>query len=92
MPCSTISTVLSHRIGDTVNWDNFDDLHTIGIDEISNRKGFKDFTAIVSAKNKHRELYILAVLDDRKQQTVLDFLQSIPENLKKTVQHVCTDM
>ena len=39
-----------------------------------------------------RLLRILAVLDDRKKQTVLDFLRSIPENLKKTVQHVCTDM
>lgn len=92
MPYSTISTVLSHRIGDTINWDNFSDLNTIGIDEISNRKGFKDFVAIVSAKDKHGVLRILAVLDDRKKQTVLDFLQSIPEDLKKTVQHVCTDM
>ena len=92
MSYSTISTVLSHRIGDTVNWGDFNDLHTIGIDEISNRKGFKDFIAIISAKDKHGVLRILAVLDDRKKQTVLDFLRPIPENLKKTVQHVCTDM
>jgi transposase len=89
---STISTILSHRIGSSINWLNFKDLHTIGIDEISNRKGFKDFIAIISVKDKHGNLCILAVLDDRKKQTVLDFLKSIPEDLKKTVQSVCTDM
>jgi transposase len=67
-------------------------LHTIGIDEISNRKGHKDFVAIISAKDKCDNLNILAVLDNRKKQTVLDFLDSIPDHLKKTVQSVCTDM
>lgn len=89
---STISTMLSHSIGVTVNWDNLRDLHTIGIDEISNRKGFQDFVAIVSAKDTQGNLSILAVLDDRKKETVLDFFQSIPDELKQTVKHVCTDM
>ena len=81
---STISTILSHRVGDSINWKDFKDLSTIGIDEISNRKGFKDFIAIISAKDKYGNLCILAVLDDRKKQTVLDFLKSIPEDFKKT--------
>lgn len=89
---STISTILSHRIGDAINWNNFSDLHTIGIDEISNRKGFKDFIVIISAKDKEGDLCLLAVLDDRKKQTVLDFFKSIPDDLKKTVKSVCTDM
>ena len=89
---STISTILSHRIGDSINWNKFSDLHTIGVDEISNRKGFKDFIAIIGAKDKHGSLCILAVLDDRKKQTVVDFFKSIPDDLKKTVKNVCTDM
>lgn len=89
---STISTMLSHSIGDAVNWDNLHDLHTIGIDEISNRKGFQDFVAIISAKDSEGNLSVLAVLDDRKKETVLDLFQSIPGELKKTVKHVCTDM
>ena len=89
---STVSTVLNHKIGTDINWNNIKDLHTIGIDEISNRKGHKDFVAIISAKDKYGNLNILAVLDNRKKQTVLDFLDSIPDHLKKTVQSVCTDM
>ena len=80
---STISTMLSRSMGDSVNWDNISDLHTIGIDEISNRKGFQDFVAIVSAKDTEGNLSILAVLDDRKKETVLDFFKSIPDGLKK---------
>ena len=79
-------------MGDSINWHNFSGLHTIGIDEISNRKGFKDFIAIISTKDQYGNLSILAILDDRKKQTVSDFLKSIPEDLKKTVKSVCTDM
>jgi transposase len=89
---STIATVLNYRVGENVNWNDIKDIHTIGIDEISNRKGHKDFIAIISAKDKYDNLKILAVLSNRKKQTVLDFLNSIPEDLKKTVNSVCTDM
>ncbi len=89
---STVATVIHHKVGNGVNWSNIKDLHTIGIDEISNRKGHVDFIAIVSAKDKSGNLTILAVLDDRKKDTVLGFLSSIPEHLKKTVKSVCTDM
>lgn len=89
---STIETALAHRVGKHVNWDNLNDIVTIGIDEISNRKGFKDFIAVVSARDSEDNLHVLAILKDRKKETVLDFLNSIPEHLKKTVQSVCTDM
>ena len=89
---STIETALAHRVGKHVNWDKLNDLVTIGIDEISNRKGFKDFIAVVSARDSTDNLHVLAVLKDRKKETVLDFLNTIPEHLKKTVQSVCTDM
>ena len=58
--------MLFHSIGVAVNWDNLRELYTIGIDEISNRKGFQDFVAIVSAKDTQGNLSILAVLVDRK--------------------------
>ena len=50
---STISTSVSNRIGDEVDWSKYSDLLTIGIDEISNRKGFNDYLAVVSVKDKH---------------------------------------
>jgi transposase len=35
---------------------------------------------------------ILAILADRKKQTVVDFFHSIPTRLKESIQRVCTDM
>ena len=35
---------------------------------------------------------LLAVLTGRQKETVKDFLESIPDKLKKTVKSVCSDM
>ena len=88
----TVQHMLNQLINRTVNWNQYSDLDTIGIDEISNRKGHQDFIAIVSAKDKGGNLSILGVLDSRKKEDVLAFLKSIPDHLKKTVNRVCTDM
>ena len=89
---TTIYNSVSHRIGTKVDWSKHKDLHTIGIDEISNRKGHNDYLAIVSVKNKKGKNSIIAVLNSRKKDDMKTFLESIPEHLKKTVISVCTDM
>lgn len=89
---STIHNAVSHRVGEEVDWAKYTDLHTIGIDEISNRKGHQDYLTVVSVKNKKGENSIIAVLDSRKKDDIKTFLQAIPERLKKTVKYVCTDM
>ena len=48
--------MLNHKVGSDINWSNIKDLHTIGIDEIRNRKGHKDFLAIISSKDKYDNL------------------------------------
>ena len=47
--------------------------------------------AIVTTRTLQR-VRILAVLADRKRETVLTFLNSIPAHLKETIETVCTDM
>ena len=89
---STIQNTIKHRIGCEVDWSNYTDLNTIGIDEISNRKGHQDYLAVVSVKDKNGNLSVIAVLDSRKKDDIKVFLESIPKHLKKTVKSVCTDM
>ena len=89
---STIETAINNKIGTQINWTEHVDLMTIGIDEISNRKGHQDYLTIVSVKNKLDETAVLAVLKGRKKEEIKTFLKSIPEHLKKTVKQVCTDM
>ena len=63
----------------------------IGIDEISLKKGHQDFVAIVTAR-RGDETQLLAVLDDRKKETIVNFFRSIPKRLRRTVKYVCSDM
>ena len=88
----TVQSMLNNLLNRQIEWDQYTNLDTIGIDEISNRKGHQDFIAVISAKDKRGNLSVLAVLDSRKKEDVLTFLESIPDHLKKTVNQVCTDM
>jgi transposase len=84
--------VLDHRVHTTVDWSRFTRLAVIGIDELAVKKGQGDYAVLVSARLSGDELALLAVLPDRKTETVQTFLNSIPERLKATIHTVCVDM
>ena len=87
----TVGRVLSRKVGDSVDWSLYDKLDTIGIDEISMKKGHKDYVTIVSIRTEEK-VRVIAVLPGRTKATVKAFLMSIPTHLKRTVKTVCTDM
>lgn len=76
----------------TVNWAEFDELNVIGIDEIALTKGRKNFIAIVTTQQADGHVAVLAVLPDRKKETVRQFLETIPQRLWRTLATACTDM
>ncbi len=86
-----VSGVLERWIETSVDWTAFLSIAVIGIDEISLKRGHRDYVAIVTTKTS-TGVMVLGVLGDRKKETVLAFLKSIPEGLKATVETVCTDM
>ena len=86
-----IEGVLNRQIERKVDWDSMDRLNLIGLDEISLKKGHKDFIAIISTII-NGTIKILAILGDRKKETVKTFLTSIPGKLKSTVKIACCDM
>jgi transposase len=79
------------QVSEQVDWDKIYTLEILGIDEISIKKGHKDFVAIISSRAKGKTT-VLAVLPNRKKKTVKNFLEQIPERLKCTITKVCTDM
>lgn len=83
--------ILERNISAEVDWLQITSIGVLGLDEIALKKGHGDFVVIVTAKRRGR-VVILAVLADRKKDTVIDFLRSIPERLKKTITTVCSDM
>lgn len=87
-----IEGIIERQISSEVNWWQYRDLNRIGMDEIAIRKGHRDFVVIVTAQMKDGRLAILAVLADRTKDTVLEFLRSIPQRQKESIQSVCCDM
>lgn len=91
MGYEAIMGIINRHIQAEVDWETFSRLDVIGIDEISLKKGHKDFVAIVTGRIDKKTV-ILGVLSDRKKATVKIFLSHIPHKLRKTIQAVCSDM
>jgi len=89
---AAVEGIINRHIHQQVDWIKLKALPILGIDEIALKKGHKDFVVIVSAINQQKEKHILAVLADRKKETVKDFLESIPTPIKATILQVCVDM
>lgn len=75
-----------------VDWSQYTALETIGLDEIALKKGHRDFVVIVTARLKHGRVVLLGVLENRQKETVVAFLRSIPERLKRSIVSACCDM
>lgn len=57
---------LDRQVASEVNWDEVENLGTIGIDEVAHKKGRKSYRAVVTARQNDGTVLILAVLKDRK--------------------------
>lgn len=86
-----IMGMIDRHICKTVDWSLFTRLDVIGLDEISLKKGHRNFVAVVTGRIDDKTV-ILGVLPDREKETVKTFLQSIPPHLRKTIHTVCCDM
>jgi len=86
-----IMGIIDRHIQGEVDWKQFVRLDVLGIDEISLKKGHRDFVAIVTGRLAD-EIHILGVLADRKKSTVKTFLSGMPRKLRKTIKVVCSDM
>ncbi len=86
-----VKGIIDRRIADKVDWNKIRKIDALGMDEISLKKGHKDFVTIVTAIIGGKTV-ILAVLKDRTKDTVKKFLRTIPKRLKKTIGCVCSDM
>ena len=89
---AAVEGIINRYIRQEVNWKTITSLPLLGLDEIALKKGHKDFVVIISGINEGGEKCILAVLPDRKKETVKRFLQGIPVEIKRTIRRACVDM
>ena len=57
---------LNRQIETEIDWEQVDDLNTVGIDEVAMSKGRKNYAAILTARQQDGRVRVLAVLPDRK--------------------------
>lgn len=86
-----IEAIVDRYIDSEVNWSNITELGLLGIDEISLKKGYKDYVTLITSRTDGC-VKIIAVLKGREKATVKAFLTSIPKDRKNTIKAVCTDM
>src|SRR5260370_21741534 len=83
--------IIDRHIEREIHWDDVRPFDVIGLDEISLKKGHRDFVAIITGRME-TETVILGVLPDRKKATVKAFLSGIPQRVRQTIRAVCADM
>ena len=57
---------LQRQVKSEVNWDEIQNLGTIGIDEVAHKKGRKSYRAVITARQDDGTVIILTVLNNRK--------------------------
>lgn len=84
--------VMERRIATETEWSHYQAIDRLGLDEIALKKGHRDFITIVTGRLANDRIVLLGVLPDRKKDTVIEFLRSIPLRLVATIDSVCCDM
>jgi transposase len=79
-----IDGILDRKVSTKIDWGEINKIDYLGIDEISIKKGHRDFVVIVTAFIAGK-LRILGVLENRAKATVKQFFMSIPKRLRKTI-------
>ena len=87
-----IEGIIDRSVAQQVQWSSVPALDILGIDEIALKKGHQDFVVIISGLTVSREKFIVAVLPDRKKETVKAFLQTLPPEQQASLRQVCIDM
>ncbi len=84
--------IVDRYVDKKVDWNEFKELPILGIDEIALKKGHRDFVTVITARLTEGKNRVLAILEDRQKATVKAFFSSIPMELRKTIQVVCSDL
>jgi transposase len=85
-----IMGIIDRHMERDINWEDVTRWDVIGLDEVSFKKGHRDFVAIITGRIE-TETVIWGVLPDRKKATVKALLSGIPQRVRQMIHCVCTD-
>jgi len=64
-------------------------IRVLGIDEISMRKGHRDFVCVITDIDRR---CVIDVLDDRLKETLIAYFKALPRSVRNSIQYVSIDM
>ena len=83
---------LERRIATKIDWTVIAEIVALGLDEISLRKGRRDYITLVTGRLANGEIILLGVLSGHEKAETVDFLRSIPPRIVEKIQAVCCDL
>lgn len=88
---NSIQNIVDKYISSEVDWKTIKKLGIVGVDDISLKKGYKDFVTVITSRVGDK-IRILAVIKNREKAKIKAFLSSIPKKKRKTIIAICSDM
>lgn len=86
-----VEALVEHYIDTEIDYSTIDELGVLGLDEVSLKKGYRDFVTLISYRTNNK-VNILGVIEGREKADVLQFLSKIPRHLQKTISAICCDL
>ena len=86
-----VERLIDRYIESEIDFSTIQALGVLGLDEISIKKGYRDFVTLVTYRINDK-VHILGVIEGRKQKDVVAFLRNIPRRLRKSVLAICCDL
>src|SRR4029079_8922976 len=84
----TVDHLIRSYIETNIDFSKIKALGILGLDEISLKKGYRDFVTLVTYR-VDEQAHILGVVDGRGKAEITQFLQGIPSRLRNTIQAIC---
>jgi transposase len=86
-----VANLIDCYIESEVDFSKIQAIGILGLDEISMKKGHRDFVTLLTYRVDDK-VNILGVVDGRGKADIVAFLSKIPARLRNTIQAVCCDL
>jgi transposase len=87
----TVDDLIERYIEKEIDFTTISKLGVLGLDEISMKKGYRDFVTLVTYRIDSK-VHILGVVEGREKKEIVKFLRTIPVPLRRTIDAACCDL
>jgi len=87
----TVEALINRYIETEIDYSQIKNLGVLGLDEISLKKGYRDFVTLVTYR-VDKKVNVLGIVKGREKSDIIRFLKQIPRQLHKTIQAACCDL